>query len=104
MTSVIERVVRIECKAGPGPSGRTYLATLKLIGDTASHPAEVVVSETVAVRSLSDEEWAAIARVKLEKLASLIKGDRAPGVIRVAIDYREVDDLLIEAKAQSLIP
>jgi hypothetical protein len=64
----------------------------------------VVVSETVAVRSLSDEEWAAIARVKLEKLASLIKGDRAPGVIRVAIDYREVDDLLIEAKAQSLIP
>jgi hypothetical protein len=63
---------------------------------------ELVVSETVAVRSLTDEEWGAIARVKLEKLASLIKGGRAPEVIRVAIDYREVDDLLVQAKAQSL--
>jgi hypothetical protein len=108
MTGVIERFESFECKSGPGPYGRTYLAILKLKGDPASYPVEVVVSETVRGSrpggALSEGDWDAVVRVKLDRLASATRGDWIPGVtLRAAIDYRELEDLLAEAKIEGLI-
>jgi hypothetical protein len=108
MTRVVEKFESFECKGGPGSRGLTYRATLKLIGDPASYPAEVVVSETVRAThpggALSEKEWYAIVRVKLEGLASSTRADWAPGVtVRAGIDYRELEYLIAEAKRKRLI-
>ncbi len=105
MAAVIERFDSLECRSGPGPCGRTYVAILKLIGDPASYTVELVVSETVRAThpagALSEREWEAIVRVKLDRLASGTRRDWIPGLaLRAAIDYRELEDLLAEAKLE----
>ena len=108
MTAFIERFESFECKSGPGPYGRTYLATLKLIGDSGSYPVELVVSETLPATqpagALSERDWDAVVRVKLDRLASATRGDWIPGVtLRAAIAYGELEELLAEAKLEGLV-